>query len=78
MNIVCVKDLQLPRKSNSVFRTRFTAGKTYQVVHENEQSIQIFDDNDAAVVLHKERIKFNYHFKYIQEVRSDKLELLGI
>jgi hypothetical protein len=73
MNIVCVRDY-----ITSV--CKYTAGKTYQVLHDSYTSIQIIDDDGFAVALTKETIgiSFDYHFKYLSEVRNDKLESLGI
>ena len=73
MNIVCVKDY-----ITSV--CKYTAGKTYKVVYDTDYSIQIIDDTDERVALNKDTIGmgFNYHFKYLSEIRNSKLEELGI
>ena len=75
MNIVCIRD----------FTSHFCKckeGKTYKVLHEDSNSIQIVieDDDNMAVALNKDDIGigFDYHFKYLQEVRHSKLESLGI
>jgi hypothetical protein len=73
MNIVCVRDYV-----TSV--CKYTAGKTYQVLNDSYTSIQIIDDDGSAVALTKETIGmgFEYHFKYLSEVRDNKLKSLGI
>lgn len=73
MNVVCVKDY-----ITSV--CKYTAGKTYKVVCDTDYSIQIIDDADDWVALNKDTIGmgFNYHFKYLSEIRDNKLETLGI
>jgi len=73
MNIVCVRDYV-----TSV--CKYTAGKTYQVLHDSYTSIQIIDDDGSVVALTKETIGmgFEYHFKYLSEVRDNKLKSLGI
>lgn len=73
MNIVCIRDYIAPA-------CRYTAGKTYQVIDDNQHSIQIVDDDGYQVALTKEHIGlgFDYHFKYLSEVRHSKLESLGI
>ena len=75
MTIVCIRD----------FTTSFCKckeGKTYKVLHEDSNSIQIVieDDDNMAVALNKDDIGigFDYHFKYLSEVRHNKLESLGI
>jgi hypothetical protein len=76
MKIVCIRD----------FTTSFcrcTEGKTYQVLYEDSNCIEIVieDDDGMAIALNKEEdigLGFDYHFKYLQEVRHNKLESLGI
>ena len=45
-----------------------------------DYSIQIIDDTDERVALNKDTIGmgFNYHFKYLSEIRNSKLNELGI
>ena len=85
MNIVCIKNLYLPGKSNLATRSlatrqscRFTQGKTYKIVYEDNNGIQIIDDDGISFTINKQRVDINYYFKYIQEVRNDKLKSLGI
>ena len=70
-NIVCVRDY-----ITSI--CRFTSGKTYKVIHDSYTSIQIIDDDGAGVALTKETIGmgFDYHFKYLSELRDNKLRSL--
>ena len=55
---------------------RFTKDKKYSLVDDSEQSIQIIDDYDIGVAM--QRSLFDAHFKYLSNMRDDKLKELGI
>lgn len=75
--VICIRDY-----TTSV--CRFTAGKTYKVIYDSYGSIVIEDDDDGQVALAKDDIGMgfftnsSYHFKYLSEVRDNKLKQLGI
>lgn len=71
MNLVCIESYYAPNSC------KYTAGKTYQVIKEDETTIQIIDDNGNQIAIHKGHV-FYKDFKYQQEIRNDKLESLGI
>lgn len=55
---------------------RFTKDKKYSVMHDSEQSIQIIDDYGKGIVM--DRSLFDAHFKYLSDMRDDKLKEIGI
>ena len=55
---------------------RFTKDKKYSVMDDSEQSIQIIDDYDIGVAM--QRSLFDAHFKYLSDMREEKLNELGI
>jgi hypothetical protein len=55
---------------------RFTKDKKYSVMDDSEQSIQIIDDYDIGVAM--QRSLFDAHFKYLSDMREDKLKEIGI
>ncbi len=75
--VVCIKtgiiDYTRVRSDNPY---RFTKGKKYSLMDDSEQSIQIIDDYDIGVAM--QRSLFDVHFKYLSDMRDDKLKELGI
>ena len=71
--VICIRDY-----TTSV--CRYTAGKTYRIIYDNNHTIQIIDDDGYLVALTKDHIGmwFSYHFKYLSEIRDNKLKQLGI
>jgi hypothetical protein len=72
--VICIRDYV-----TSAFR--YTAGKTYQFMDDNSDTIVIIDDYGCLIALTKEYIigiGFPYHFKYLSEIRDNKLKQLGI
>ena len=65
--VVCIKDF---------YAYRFTKDKKYSVMDDSEQSIQIIDDYDIGVAM--QRSLFDAHFKYLSDMRDDKLKEIGI
>ena len=55
---------------------RFTKDKKYSLIDDSEQSIQIIDDYDIGVAM--QRSLFDAHFKYLSDMRDDKLKEIGI
>ena len=55
---------------------RFTKDKKYSLMDDSEQSIQIIDDYDKGIVM--DRSLFDAHFKYLSDMREDKLKEIGI
>jgi hypothetical protein len=55
---------------------RFTKDKKYSLMDDSEQSIQIIDDYDIGVAM--QRSLFDAHFKYLSDMREDKLKEIGI
>ena len=55
---------------------RFTKDKKYSLVDDSEQSIQIINDYDIGVAM--QRSLFDAHFKYLSDMRDDKLKEIGI
>jgi hypothetical protein len=55
---------------------RFTKDKKYFLMDDSEQSIQIIDDYDRGVAM--QRSLFEAHFKYLSDMREDKLKEIGI
>ena len=55
---------------------RFTKDKKYSVMDDSEQSIQIIDDYDIGVAM--QRSLFDAHFKYLSDIREEKLKEIGI
>ena len=71
MNIaVCIKHLR-----GQTYE--YTLGKQYLILHDSHMSVQLEDDHGSAVGLSKDLV-FNEHFKYLSEVRDNKLKTLGI
>jgi hypothetical protein len=67
--VVCIKE--------GVFLAcRFTKGNKYFVMDDSEQSIQIIDDYDKGIAM--QRSLFDAHFKYLSDMRDDKLKEIGI
>lgn len=75
--VVCIKtgiiDYTRVRSDNPY---RFTKDKKYSLMDDSEQSIQIIDDYDIGVAM--QRSLFDAHFKYLSDMRDDKLKELGI
>jgi hypothetical protein len=72
--VVCIKDFLEYR--NVMTTLRFTKDKKYSVMDDSEQSIQIIDDYDRGIAM--QRRLFDGHFKYLSDVRDDKLKEIGI
>ncbi len=67
--VVCIKE--------GVFSAcRFTKDKKYSLMDDNEQSIQIIDDYGNGIAM--QRSLFDNHFKYLSNMRADKLKEIGI
>jgi hypothetical protein len=63
-------------------KPRFTKDKKYFVIgkfsrpYDSEQSIQVIDDYDKSIYM--DRSLFDVHFKYLSDIRDDKLKEIGI
>lgn len=55
----------------------FTKGNKYSVMDDSEQSIQIIDDYGNGIAMGR-KILFDKHFKYLSDMRADKLKEIGI
>ena len=55
---------------------RFTKDKKYSLMDDSEQSIQIIDDYGNGLAM--QRSLFDAHFKYLSDMRDDKLKEIGI
>ncbi len=68
--VVCIKE--------GVFIAyQFTKGNKYSVMDDSEQSIQIIDDYGNGIAMGR-KILFDKHFKYLSDMRADKLKEIGI
>ena len=70
ITVVCIRGIISPT-------CKCTSGKQYRLLYDSDTSIQLIDDNNNSVALSKELV-FDKHFKYLSEVRDNKLETLGI
>jgi hypothetical protein len=68
--VVCIKDFL----TNNY---RFREYEKYSVMDDGEQSIQIIDDYGNGIAIDKQLI-FTQNFKYLSDMRSDKIKELGI
>lgn len=68
--VVCIKDFL----TNNY---RFREYEKYSVMDDDEQSIQIIDDYGNGIAIDKLSL-FSKNFKYLSDMRSDKIESLGI
>ena len=75
--VVCIKtgiiDYARVRSDNPY---RFTKDKKYSLMDDSEQSIHIIDDYGNGLAM--QRSLFDAHFKYLSDMRDDKLKELGI
>ena len=71
--VVCIKTGFIDYASATY---RFTKDKKYSVMDDSEQSIQIIDDYDIGVAM--QRSLFDAHFKYLSDIREEKLKEIGI
>lgn len=71
--VVCIKTGFIDYASATY---RFTKDKKYSVMDDSEQSIQIIDDYDIGVAM--QRSLFDAHFKYLSDMRDEKLKEIGI
>ena len=75
--VVCIKtgfiDYARVRSDNPY---RFTKDKKYSLMDDREQSIQIIDDYGNGLAM--QRSLFDAHFKYLSDMRDDKLKEIGI
>ena len=55
---------------------RFTKDKKYSSMDDSEQSIRIIDDYGKGIFM--DRSLFDAHFKYLSDMRDDKLKEIGI
>lgn len=55
---------------------RFTKDKKYSSMEDSEQSIRIIDDYGKGIFM--DRSLFDVHFKYLSDIREDRLKELGI
>jgi hypothetical protein len=80
--VICIRDYTTSVCRYTAFETNynFFAGKTYRIIYDNNHTIQIIDDDGYLVSLTKDDIGmgFAYHFKYLSEIRDNKLKQLGI
>jgi hypothetical protein len=67
--VVCIKE--------GFIAYRFTKGNKYSVMDDSEQSIQIIDDYGTGIAMHR-KLLFDKHFKYLSDMREDKLKEIGI
>ena len=66
--VVCIK-------TGFILARRFTKDKRYSL-DDSEQSIRIIDDYGKGIYI--DRSLFDAHFKYLSDMRDDKLKELGI
>jgi len=74
--VVCIKEGAFLANVPIYIAGRFTKGNKYSVMDDNEQSIQIIDDYDKGIAM--QRSLFDKHFKYLSDMRDDKLKEIGI
>ena len=75
--VVCIKtgfiDYARVRSDNPY---RFTKDKKYSLMDDSEQSIQIIDDYGNGLTI--QRSLFDAHFKYLSDIREERLKEIGI
>ena len=74
--VVCIKEGVFLANVPIYITCRFTKGNKYSVMDDSEQSIQIIDDHDKGIAM--QRSLFDKHFKYLSDMRDDKLKEIGI
>lgn len=80
MNLETVVCIKMVRKSSFIdYNTvvyRFTKDHKYSSTDNSEQSIRIIDDYGKGITM--DRSLFDKHFKYLSDIREEKLKNIGI
>jgi len=75
--VVCIKTV---RKSSFIdYNTvvyRFTKDQKYSSTDNSDQRIRIIDDYGKGITM--DRSLFDKHFKYLSDIREEKLKNIGI
>ena len=72
--VVCIKTGFIDYTTGSTYR--FTKDKKYSLMDDSKQSIQIIDNYGKGIAM--DRSLFDAHFKYLSDMRDDKLKEIGI
>ena len=75
--VVCIKTGFIDYATTMSERVyRFTKDKKYSSMEDSEQNIRIIDDYGKGIFM--DRSLFDVHFKYLSDMREEKLKELGI
>jgi hypothetical protein len=71
--VVCIKTSFIDYTTATY---RFTKDQKYSLMDDSKQSIQIIDNYGKGIAM--DRSLFDAHFKYLSDMREEKLKEIGI